>query len=175
MLVAEGVETVSEADPSRGPALVDEEPVSYFEAVEHVEGVDDVLEAQVGRGLDQVLVGQLTQVVRAAGIQELTALGCRLTIDHSEVTTQVPGERDSQLLERHQLQPLGTKFQKRVTERELVRGDISPEQDQRPPMRIDRRPTLGELGNRLPLGHQPSVHGPATHAGLSRGNWQRRG
>ncbi len=133
-LFKEPVHLIGESDSATVRALVEEEPLVDFHAVEHVEGVDDVLEPQPAGGLDQVVFAELAGVVGPARVQELAALRCALPIYRPKVSTDVTGERNGQFVEGDPLPLLGAQLQQRLAQGELVRGDVSAEQDQRPPV-----------------------------------------
>jgi hypothetical protein len=81
-LIEKPAQLVGETDSSVGRAFITEEPFVDLGAVEHVKCVDDVLEAQPARGVDQLLLGDLASVVSPAGVQELAALRGALSVGH---------------------------------------------------------------------------------------------
>jgi len=128
-----------------------------------MECVDDVDEAQLGCGADELILVQLTPVKRAAGVEKLAGLGGCLLVDKLQVVAQELGERGREFLERHAIVcPVG-EAEEALCQAKFVGRHVAAEQHNRPPIGVERGSFCEKIGQAVEFlcgKDQPSLSSP---------------
>ena len=123
-------EVIGDADAlGRAGTLVEEESGGDVLAVDDVEGVDDVVEAVLGGGAEQLVSLYLAAVEGSAGFEERAGARGDLFVGFIEVLAYVARERHCEVVEGDGFDAVLAELEEGLRQSELVRGDVPTVQD----------------------------------------------
>jgi hypothetical protein len=136
---------------SPSASLVHKKSHRHGTRADNMEGVNDVVEAELYRRLGQTILSQFAAVERATCIEKLARPGRGLLVDPSQMFAEVPREGSSEILKEHAVVRPVRDAEQRFGQCEFVRGDIPAEQDNCPPVGVERRSFCDKIDHRLGL------------------------